>query len=109
MFGMPMNEKEMEKEMLKKEMMGEIIEMMTQEMIDSPMLDEHQKLSLKCLLALKSLDKTLMNCLTKKYTTPKKEADVETLKKVLEYVKLVEIGVKQFSETTPFVAHREEN
>ena len=37
-----------------------------------------------------------------------RQANVETLAKVLEYLELVEIGMKQFVETTPFVKHTEE-
>ena len=37
------------------------------------------------------------------------QANAETLAKVLEYLELVEVGIKQFVETTPFVAHTEED
>lgn len=41
--------------------------------------------------------------------TEGRQANVETLKKVLEYFELVEVGIKQFVEATPFVKHTEED
>lgn len=32
------------------------------------------------------------------------QANAETMKKLFEYLELVELGIKQFKETTPFVA-----
>ena len=36
------------------------------------------------------------------------QANAETMKKLFEYLELIELGIKQFKETTPFVAHTEE-
>lgn len=50
----------------------------------------------------------VMRSLIDRYLSPQNIANVETLKKVLEYLELVEVGIKQFMDVTPFVADAKE-
>lgn len=86
-----------------------LAKMMSQAILESN-APEHQKLSIRILNKADDLQDAIHE-LVVRYINPTEghQANVETLKKVLEYFELVEIGIKQFSETTPFVAHTEED
>lgn len=76
--------------------------MMSEAILKSETAPEDMKLSV--LLMDKSTDlHDSITDLVKRYVTPGNLASVETLKKVLEYLALVEVGIQQFSESTPFV------
>lgn len=60
---------------------------------------ENIKLSVQVTEKVKDLIDMFYDSLIKKYCTPEQEADTETLKKVFEYLGLVEIGLNQFLET----------
>ena len=70
---------------------------------------EYMKLSVRILDKSEDLQEAIHK-LTVHYVKPSKgrQANAETLKKVLEYFELVEVGIKQFVESTPFEAHTEE-
>ena len=104
MFEMDKKIEEMKAEKKAKSMM---IEMMTKMMLESNM-PEQKKMSIRVLCKVRDVHNALEELLVLKYTTPGNEANLETLNKVLEYLELVEIGIKQFVETTPFVKHTEE-
>ena len=101
-----LDEKLMEKKAEKKAKEA-FINLMTEVMLESNM-PEHMKMSIRVLTKTKDVHDALEELLVLKYCTPGKEANIETLKTVLEYLELVEIGIKQFVETTPYVAHTEE-
>jgi hypothetical protein len=81
--------------------------MMTKMLLESN-APEYVKLNIRVLDKVRDVHEVLEELIVLKYTVPGKEANVETLKTVLEYLELVEIGIKQFVETTPYVAHTEE-
>ena len=66
---------------------------------------EHIKLNVRVLDKARDVHNAIEELIVLKYTVPDKEANAETLKTILEYLELVEIGIKQFVETTPYVAH----
>ena len=68
---------------------------------------EHMKLSIRVMDKSEDLADAIHDLIVR-YVEPHHVANAETLKKVLEYLAMVEIGIKQFAETTPFVAHTEE-
>ena len=102
-------------ELNKEEMMNEKAEMqakkmlatlMSQAILNSPSSSESQKAIVRVLNKANDITEALHDKIVEKYCTP--DANVETLNKVLEYLQLVEVGIKQFIETTPFVANAEE-
>ena len=68
---------------------------------------EHMKLCVSVIGKVKA-NQNALNEIVEKYCMPENEANTETLKKIKEYLELVEVGIKQFVETTPFVMHTEE-
>lgn len=82
--------------------------MMIESILTSESAPEHIKLCVRTLAKARDLEKAVHDEIIHKYCTPGNEANVETLKKVVEYLEMVEIGIKQFVETTPFVANTEE-
>ena len=70
---------------------------------------ESIKLSVQVMEKIRDIyDDALEEGIVLKYCTPTNVANVETLKKVLEYLELVEVGLNQFVESTPFVADETE-
>lgn len=69
---------------------------------------ESLKLSVRVIRKARDVSDTLTDEIVKKYAGPGKTANAETLKYVYEYLSMVEVGLKQFAETTPFVADDEE-
>lgn len=69
---------------------------------------EHNKLVIKILNKARDIEKQIEEGIVLKFVTPNKEANTETLKNVLEYLEMVEVGIKQFVESTPYVPHTEE-
>lgn len=69
---------------------------------------EFVKLGVRIMQQMKRINEALSEDIAKKYVSPGKEANVETLKYVYEYLQLVEVGIKQFAQTTPYVANTEE-
>ena len=80
--------------------------MLSQMLLESD-APEHMKLSVRVIDKAEKLHECIRD-LVRKYIDIGKVSDAETLKKVLEYLSLVEIGINQFVETTPFVNHEEE-
>ena len=95
--------KDIEAECKAKQMVGKLL---SQILLKSN-APEHMKLSVLVIDKAEELHDGIRN-LVKQYVDIGERADAETLKKVLEYLSLVEIGIKQFAETTPFVEHIEE-
>ena len=100
----------------KEEMMNEKAENMAMRMfsnliskavLESKTAPEQTKLSVRVLDKARDINEALHDEIVKKYCTP--DTNVETLNKVLEYLQLVEVGIKQFVETTPFVAANKED
>ena len=98
-------------EFTKEEMMNEKAEMqakkmlaniMSQAVLNSPSASESQKAIVRVINKARDINEALHDKIVEKYCTP--DTNVETLNKVLEYLQLVEVGIKQFVETTPFVA-----
>ena len=69
---------------------------------------ENQKATIRVLNKVHDVESVLDDMVVLKYATPGSEANTETLNKVLEYLELVEVGIKQFVESTPYVANTEE-
>lgn len=100
------NEK-MEEKMVEHKAREMFANMLIDSILTSETASEHMKLCVG--IIGKSIDiSDAAHEIMKKYVTPNNEANVETLKKVKEYLELVEVGIKQFVETTPFVAKTEE-
>ena len=97
----------MEKENAEHMARNMLADMLAEAILESESTPEHVKLGVGIIRKGKDIVKTI-HAINMKYVTPGNEADTETLKKVLEYLQLVEVGIKQFVETTPFVAHTEE-
>ena len=79
---------------------------LSQQILESDTAPESMKLS----VLVMNKSEEVHECITKlikHFVNPKKRANVDTMKKVLEYLALVEVGIQQFIETTPFVAEEE--
>lgn len=85
------------------EIIGNILEAMAQSVVSNPDTDEEIRLSFLILFKAESLENAIRTCIVEKYAAPDSEANRETLKDVLDYLTFVELGIKQFSETTPIV------
>ena len=82
-------------------------DMMVKAILTSESTPEHIKLSTSIIVKVRDNDKALHEII-EKYCTSGNVANIETLKKIKEYLELVEVGIKQFIETTPFIKHSEE-
>ena len=82
--------------------------MLSEAILSSEKTPENVKLTVRVMDKTTDIQEALRESVGK-YITPGKEADIETLKKVLEYLELVEVGIKRFFETTPFVENTEED
>lgn len=67
---------------------------------------EYRKMSVRVFLKTGKVNEKLTELIDK--YVGKVEANVETLTNVLEYLEMVEVGIKQFIESTPYVPHTEE-
>lgn len=101
------NKKELEQKTAEAKAKNLMRHMMTEMILESD-APENMKTSVRVLTKVGDVHNSIEELIVLKYTVPGNEANTETLKKVLEYLELVEVGIKQFSETTPFVAHTEE-
>lgn len=83
-------------------------QMLSQAILESE-APEHMKLSVRIMDKSTDLQEAIHE-LVIRYVKPSKgrQANAKTLKNVLEYLELVEAGIKQFVETTPYVALTEE-
>ena len=100
-------EKTLEEKKAENKAQDMLAEMLVEAMLTSETASEHDKLCIRVMRKAKNVSSAAHEVMVK-FVTPGKEADTETLKEVLEYLELVEVGIKQFVETTPFVAHTEE-
>jgi hypothetical protein len=98
------NEEQKMKENAKSEAMDEVINLIAQGLLESKSVPENDKMSIRVILAAQSTCKTIHNIIVEKYAKPGNEANTETLKEVAEYLALVEKGIVQFVESTPFVS-----
>lgn len=103
------NKEEMMNAQAEKKAKKMLSKMMTDMILNSDTAPESIKLSVRVLDKAKDIHDLLEEGFVLKYVAPGNQANVETLKKILEYLELVEVGMKQFVETTPFVAHTEED
>jgi hypothetical protein len=83
--------------------------MISQMLLEDESVSETTKLSVRALMKARDIHELIENGIVEKYCNPFNRANAETLKKVFEYLQLVEVGIKQFVETTPFVADTEED
>lgn len=92
------NEKDITKRAKETEILSNIISQIVLSDENEP---EVLKLQINIMDAHRNLNKTIFKCL-KKYITPDSEAaeDIKTLKAILEYIKLVEAGVRRFFDET---------
>jgi hypothetical protein len=82
-------------------------DMMAETILESD-APESMKMGIRVITKARDVSDTIRNEIVKKYAGPGKTANAETLKYVYEYLSMVEVGIKQFSATTPFVADTEE-
>lgn len=76
--------------------------MISEAVLTSKTAPEEMKLSVLILDKASDIQESLHE-LVDEHVSPGHRSNVETLKTVLEYLGMVEIGVKQFIESTPFV------
>ena len=84
-----------------------LAKMMSQMILESDTTPEYMKLGVRVMDKTWDVRDAIFD-LAKNYVDVGKRANAETLQKVLEYLELVEVGIKQFAETTPFVAEETE-
>lgn len=84
-----------------------LADMMAEALLESD-APESVKLGIRVLQQTRRINEALTEDIVKKYVSSGKQANVETLKYVYEYLQLVEVGIKQFAQTTPYVANTEE-
>ncbi len=103
------NKDEMMKEKIENEARKMFGKMLSQSILESDKAPEYMKLSVRIMDKSEDVQEAVHE-LVEHYIKPHEghQANAETLKKILEYLELVETGIKQFVETTPFVAHTEE-
>jgi hypothetical protein len=84
------------------------VENVAKQVLVDPDVREDVKLGIRCIVQMQNINDTLSVCIANKYLLSGKDASVETLEYVYEYLQLVEVGIKQFAQTTPFVEYIEE-
>jgi hypothetical protein len=84
-----------------------LAKMMSQTILELDTAPESVKLSVRVMDKAADVRDAWSN-LVENYVDVGKRANAETLKNVLAYLELVEVGIKQFVETTPFVAEETE-
>lgn len=105
MFGI--NKEEMEKRRAEHEARKMMSQMMSQMLLESD-APESVKLVIRIIDKAESVNDAVRD-LVETYCDPDHIANEETLTKVLEYLELVEVGIRQFVDGTPFVADTEED
>lgn len=103
------NKEEMANKQAEREAKNMLSKMITEMILSSESAPESMKLSVMVLDKAKQLNEILYEEILCKYIAPGKRANAKTLKKVLEYLELVEVGIKQFADSTPFVKDTEED
>lgn len=79
-----------------------LAKMMSEAVLTSKTAPEEMKLSVLILDKASDIQESIHK-IVDEHVSPGHRSNVETLKTVLEYLGMVEIGVKQFIESTPFV------
>ena len=79
-----------------------LAKMVSEAILTSETASEETKLSVRILDKASNIQESIHK-LVDEHVSPGHRSNVETLKTVLEYLGMVEIGVKQFIESTPFV------
>jgi hypothetical protein len=102
------NKDEMMKKQAELEARRMLSKMMSEAILESDTAPESVKLSVRVMDKSQDLTDSIHE-LTKRFVNPSKRADTETLKKVLEYLGMVEVGIQQFVESTPFVPADDDN
>jgi hypothetical protein len=104
-----MNDKQIEITLAEKRLQRMMMKTMTAMMLESDM-PETDKLNIRVLEKIEDIHEVaLVEGIVLKYCNPNHKANMETLTKVLEYLELVEVGIRQFVDGTPFVADTEED
>lgn len=101
------NNKKMEEEMVEVKARDMFAKLISKAILESESAPEHVKLVVGILDKVRDIYDAIHK-VEEKYCTPQNEANTETLKRVKEYLELVDVGINQFVETTPFVKHTEE-
>ena len=89
----------------RKDFLRSFAKFLAQELLNSDE-PEYRKISVRVLLKTGEINEVLTELIDK--YVGKVEANVETLTNVLEYLEMVDVGIKQFIESTPYVPHTEE-
>lgn len=79
-----------------------LAKMMSEVILTSKTASEEMKLSVLILDKASDIQESIHK-LVDEHVSPGHRSNVETLKTVLEYLGMVELGIKQFIESTPFV------
>ena len=104
-------------EITKEEMMKKEAEFKAREMfadmvanaiLTSDSAPETTKLRTMAVMKAKKINNCVHDEIVEKYCNPTVNANAETLKKVVEYLELVELGIRQFVECTSLVEDTEE-
>ena len=82
--------------------------MMESMILGSEEAPESLKAFVRVVKKAREVNNAVTDCIVMKYCDPEHQANNETLKKVVEYLELVEVGIRQFVDTTPFVADETE-
>ena len=101
-----MNKENLEQKKVEQEAHKMLAKMISEAILNSETTPESMKLSVRVLDKAQDLQDSIHD-LVHKFIERGKRANAETLKNVLEYLSIVEVGIKQFTETTPFVADEE--
>jgi hypothetical protein len=83
-----------------------LAKMMSDAILNSETASEEMKLSVLIMEKASDIHESIHN-LVDEHVIPGHRSNAETLKTVLEYLSMVEVGIKQFMETTSFVAEEE--
>lgn len=102
------NKEEKSNQQVERELEKMLAKMLSQALLDSETTPESTKLVVRIVDQSGNIVDAMQKKILEKYCRPENRANLETLKKILEYLELVEIGIKQFSESTPFVKGAEE-
>jgi hypothetical protein len=82
--------------------------MLAEAILTSDSAPETTKLRTMAVMKAKKINNCVHDEIVEKYCNPTVNANAETLKKVVEYLELVELGIRQFVECTPLVEDTEE-
>lgn len=93
--------KKSEEEVMKARLESDFMDFIIRQMLESDVLPEKDKLSLRVGQATKEVNLIIHDHILMRYAKPGEEADEETLKQVVEYLSLLKTGIMQFVESTP--------